>query len=586
MRKLFVFLLVLISALFVFAEEVEWMIADVEGGQRGGTLYLSDTSGPKTLNPYWAQETSSTDIMDWYMGSLLGQDDYGFITEPRLASEFWTETTDNGGMEIYFKLRQGVKWSDGTPLTVEDVVFTFEKVAMVAEMSANGNDTYKDDNGNLPTIEVLDGDVIKFTYENSKLRTAVTTIGFTTIIPQHKFKDVADDPQAFAQTWTIEQLDDIVGTGPFVIADYREGIRVDLERNPHFYAKSKDGVQLPYLDKIIYQIVQNNETEVLKFQAGELDILALSASNYVSMKEKESTSSYSTMIGDLVPGPSFVAFNWNSPVKEQRAWFRDVNFRRAVSYALDRQTIVDNQLNGLGAAVYTDQTEGMKYYDKEFIDSLGYRYSLARARRELQQGGFTWDSEGNLIGPNGNPVEFELTTNVSTTVWVEIGNILSDSLSKLGIKVNFRPIQFNTLVSDLMSANYQAVIIRLSGDTPDPNDGWNTWQLNGGLHFWNYSPEYLAQNNPGLLDPEDYYLPEFEKRNDAIFRTQKVTLDDEKLTEMFTEWNNNLAEYQPLIYTFAQNILVAVQDDLHLMIDTPRPFVGTLHRPWGVWKEQ
>lgn len=586
MKKLLIVLTVLMSFLMVFSEEIEWMIADVEGGQKGGTLYLSTTTGPKTLNPYWSQESSSNDIMDWYMGSLLGQDDYGFITEPRLASDYWTKTTDKGGMEIYFKLRKGVKWSDGTPLTLEDVLFTFEKVAMVPEMTINGNDYLKDDKGNLPVIEVLDDSTIKFTYEESVLRLAVSNIGSTIIIPKHKFESVADDPQAFAQTWTVEQIDDIVGTGPFVISDYKEGIRIELTRNPSFYAKSKDGVQLPYLDKIVYQIVQNNETEVLKFQAGELDLLSLSASNYVMMKEKESTSSYHTIVGGLVPGPSFITFNWNSPVKEQREWFRNVHFRRAVSFALDRQTIVDNQMNGLGAATYSDQTEGSKYYDKEFIDSLGYRYSLASARRELQEGGFSWDNEGNLIDSNGNKVAFELATNVSTTVWVEVGNILTDSLGKLGIKVNFRPIQFNTLVSDLMSGNYQAVIIRLVGDTPDPNDGWNTWQLDGGLHFWNYSPEYLAEANPGLLNEEDYYLPDFEKRIDEIFRVQRTTLDDEKLTELFTEWNNLIAEYQPLIYTTAQNILVAIQDDLHLMIDTPKPFVGTLHRPWGVWKEQ
>lgn len=586
MKKLLVVLTVLLSVLFVFAEEVEWMIADVEGGQKGGTLYLSDTSGPKTLNPYWAQESSSTDIMDWYMGSLLGQDDYGFITEPRIASDYWTKKTDNGGMEVFFKLRKGVKWSDGTPLTMEDILFTFEKIAMVSEMTVNGNDFLKDAEGNLPVIEVIDDYTIKFTYENSVLRLAVSNIGSTTILPKHKFEDVADDPEAFAQTWTVEQIDDIVGTGPFVISDYKEGIKVELNRNPYFYAKSKDGVQLPYLDKIVYQIVQNNETEVLKFQSGELDLLSLTAANFVSMKEKEANSSYHTIIGGLVPGPSFVTFNWNSPVEEQRVWFRNLHFRKAVSYALDRQTLVDNQMNGLGVAAFSPQLPGSKYYDKEFINSLGYRYSLAYAKRELQEGGFTWNNEGKLLGPNGNIVSFELTTNVSTTGWVEVGNILTDSLSKLGIDVNFRPIQFNTLVSDLMAGNYQSVIIRLVGDTPDPNDGWNTWQLDGGLHFWNYSPEYLAEANPGLLDEEDYYVPDFEKRIDEIFRVQKVTLDDEKLTELFTEWNNLVAANLPLIYTTAQNILIAVQDDLHLMIDTPRPFVGTLHRSWGVWKEQ
>lgn len=584
MKKVLVFTFILMSFLLTFSEDIEWMITDVEGGQQGGTLFLSETTGPKILNPYWSQDRNSTDFMNYYLNGLLQQDEYGFNVAPDLATKYWTNINDEGKMEIYFKIRKGVKWSDGVPFTIEDVLFTFENIVYKSNMLANGNDSFKDNEGNLPEMEVVEEDTVKFTY-NMPIRNAVSNISGYAILPKHKFIDKVSDPEIFAQTWTIEQIDDIVGTGPFVIKEYREGVRVILEKNPYFYAKSKDGVQLPYLDSILVQIVQNNETEVLKFQAGELDLLGISAANYVSLKERESEESYHTLIGELNPGPSFISFNWNSPKKEQREWFRNVHFRKAVSFALDRDTIVDNQMNGLGGALYTNQAEGSKFYDKEYLDSLRYRYSLSLAKRELQKGGFTWNSEGELLGPKGNIVAFDLTTNVSTTIWVEIGNILADSLKKLGMNVNFRPVQFNTLVSNLLSANFESVIIRISGNTPDPGTGWNTWQTNGGLHFWNYSPEYLAENNPGLLEESDYYLPEWEKRNDEIFRLQKITLDDDKLTDMMTEWNNNTADYMPLIYTVAQNRLIAVQDDVHLMIDTPRPFVDNVWRSYGIWKE-
>ena len=583
MRKLLTVLTVLILSLTVFS--VDWMVEDVEG-ERGGSLYLSTTTGPKTLNPYWFSDQNSDDFISLFAGMLLSQDANGYFRNPYLAKDYKEEITDEGKMEITFMLREGIQWTDGEEFNAEDVVFSFDKLAFVANMSYNGNNSYMDSSDNLPEVVKVDDYTVKFIYEEP-LRTVTSSIGSTYILPEHVFSDIVGDPETFAQTWTVEQINDIVGIGPYIIEDYREGVRVILKRNPNFFAKDTNGTQLPYLDQIVYQIVQNNETEVLKFQAGELDLLALSASNYVSMKEKESESDYTTVIGDLVPGPSTIGFNWNSPIKEQRVWFRNENFRRAVSFALDRQTIVDNQLNGLGAAVYTDQVPGSIYYDEEYMDSLNYRYSLGTARRELQKGGFTWDSEGNLIGPEGNPVEFDLTTNVSTTVWVEIGNILSDSLSKLGMKVNFRPLQFNTLVTELSSGEYQSMIIRFSGDSPDPHSGWNMWQLDEAWHYWNYSPETLAEKgNPDLLKPENYYVPDFEKRIHEIYQLEKVTIDEEKVKDLFTEMNNLIAKHQPLIYTFAQNILIARRDNLHLMTEKPKPYVGTLWRIWGVYKDQ
>jgi peptide/nickel transport system substrate-binding protein len=113
------------------------------------------------------------------------------------------------------------------------------------------------------------------------------------------------------------------------------------------------------------------------------------------------------------------------------------------------------------------------------------------------------------------------------------------------------------------------------------------WQLDEAWHFCNFSPEALAEKgNADLLDPEDYYVPDFEKRIDEIYQLEKVTLDEDKVKDLFTEMNNLIAKHQPLIYTFAQNILIAKSNDLHLMIDEPKPYVGTLWRIWGVWKEQ
>jgi peptide/nickel transport system substrate-binding protein len=236
-------------------------------------------------------------------------------------------------------------------------------------------------------------------------------------------------------------------------------------------------------------------------------------------------------------------------------------------------------MNGLGEPMYGPRSRSSAYYNPE-IENLGFRYSLAMARRELQEGGFSWNSNGELIDSEGNVVKFDLSTNSGNNTREEIGNILVDSLSKLGIEVNFRPVQFNTLVGQLYSEDWDAIIIGLSGGD-DPAWGSNVWALDGGLHFWNWSPEVQD-----WVDPNDYYVSDAERRIDEIMRTNKSVFDEQKLQEMWDEWQMLIAENQIVVYTVSQNVLYAFVDELHIYNPDPNPLAGVLWRPWGIWKEQ
>jgi len=578
MKKLLVLTLVLMTSLFIFA--TDWLIEDVEGGQKGGTLFLSTTSGPKTLNEYWAQETSSTDISDYFRDTLLHTNSKAQWTEPGLAKKFWMEETADGGTAYHFVVREGLKWSDGTPFTIDDIVFTWNNVIVPDGMQADGNDVYQDEQGNLPVLTV-NGNELTFTYP-TKFRFGFESLGGQfAILPEHKFKDKVSDPDTFAQTWTVEQIDDVVGLGAFVVTDYVEGVRVVLERNPYYYGKSKDGVQLPYLDKIVYQIVQDMNTERLKFEAGEIDIFedGLTAENFPSIRAQAAEKGWKTIIGGPSNNSQFVAFNFNAADPIHREWFRNVHFRKAVTYAFDKQSIIDTLMNGLGEPMWGPRSRSSAYYNPK-LEDLGYRYSLAMARRELQQGGFDWDNTGNLIDSEGNVVTFSLSTNSGNNTREEIGNILVDSLSKLGVEVKFRPVQFNTLVGQLYSADWDAIILGLSGGD-DPAWSSNVWALDGGLHFWNWSPEVQD-----WVNPDEYYVSDAERRIDEIMKTNKSIFDQKKLQDLRDEWQMLIAENQILVYTVSQNYLLALKDSVHIYNPEPSTLAGALWRPWGIWKEQ
>lgn len=576
MKKLLLIVLAIVTVLTVFGEP-EWLIENVQGGKRGGILYLSATSGPKTYNPFWSQERTSSDIIDYFTDTLLHLNYTGMADRPGLASKFWNEETKEGVI-YYFTLRKGLQWSDGKPLTIDDVIFSFE-MAFDSKMSANGNGSFLDANNELPKMEKVGTDTVKFTYK-TKYRTGFLQLGGQYIIPKHIFSPAAGDPEKFAQIWTIEQTSKLVGVGPFLVKEYKDGVRIVLERNPNYYVKSKDGVQLPYLDQIVYIIVPDTNTQRLKFEAGDFEVYGVPAESFPAIKALSKEKGWTTIVGSPNPGPSFVAFNFNAPDVKKRAWFRNVNFRKAVSYSINRKALIDNNFNGYGEETFGPEVSSSPYYNTE-VDKMGYKYSLTTAKKLLEQGGFVYKGK-DLYDKEGNRVEFDLSTNVSTAFWVDVGNILAESLSKLGIKVNFRPIDFNTLVTHITSdGKWDCVVLRVSGDGADPASGWNTWQLDGGLHFWNASPDVFD-----FVDKADYVVPESEKRLDEIFRLQAVTIDQNELDKLFKEYQKIVAENQILIHTVAQNYLVAFKSTVHIFNPKPAPLAkGVLWAPWAIWKD-
>jgi peptide/nickel transport system substrate-binding protein len=584
MRKFLVFLLVMLTAVSLVAQ-TEYYVQDVSGGTKGGTLFLQTTSGPRTYNYAWSQESSTSDITAFFMESLMQTTNRGQWADIGLAKEYWFEENEMGGTSYYFRLREGVKWSDGTPFTVEDVMFSWENIWSIAEMTANGNDGYKTTNGNLPTARLVDSNTIAFDYPEV-FRNGFNYIGGAMqIYPKHVFQDrVKDadgnpDPEKFAQTWTLDQIDQIVALGAFIPTSYQEGVRIVLERNPNFWHVDKDGVQLPYLDRVEYAIIPDLNTGRLRFEAGQADLIAPTPENFPSLRAQADEKGWDTIIGGPVNSSQFIAFNFNAADPVKRQWFRDVNFRMAVAYAFDRDSVIDNIYQGLGEAMYGPRSRSSAYYNAE-IEKIGIRYSLIQARRTLQAGGYTWQG-GKLHDSNGNKVTFTLITNAGNNVREEIGNVLVDSLNRLGMEVIFRPVQFNALVADLYTDKWDSLILGLTGGD-DPGFGTNTWTLDGGLHFWNWSPErydWVAEQN-------DYYVSDAERRIDEILRVSQSIIDPDELQKLWDEWQMLIVENQILIHTVSQNYLIVYNNKLNFANPAPNPLAGVLWRPAGISKAQ
>ena len=574
MKKLLVLLVVLIAAGLLFAAP-EYQVEETFNGKPGGTFYYWGLGDPKTFNYDWAQETSSSDPLGFTLATLIEADEGGMPSLPGLAKNWWFS---DDGLTFFVQIREGLQWSDGAPFTMDDVYWTFVDLSFVPENTANGNGSYLDSNDQLPVVEIVDETTISFTWTVPQV-TALRQIGFRPIMPKHILEEVVANG-TYPEFWTIADFDKLVGMGPFVIADYVEGVRIVFERNPYYWKVDANGVQLPYFDKLNYELLADQNTSLLRFEAGEIDLYGPTAEQFPRLAEMAAEKGWITGVGGPALGSQFVTFNFNSTDPVKREWFRNDGFRRAFVYAMDRDAIIESLYNGLGSPLYGPVSPSSGFYNPE-IEEFAYKYSITRARLELRRGGFNWLPDGTCVDANGNPVEFELITNAGNVVREAISNIIVDGAAKLGIKVNFRPIDFNTVVARLTDATYESVVIGLTGSV-DPGTGWNVYRLDGGLHFWNYPPDY----NPDDHITEDIYvLPDWEKRVDEIYRLQTSAVVDQDRYDLFAEFQVLFAEYQPVVFTMAQNFLYVYKNNIKMPVEKLTPATGLLFQLEGWWKE-
>ncbi|PNE22633.1 ABC transporter substrate-binding protein [Mesotoga sp. Brook.08.YT.4.2.5.1] len=574
MKKLLVLLVVLIAVGILFAAP-EYHVEETWNGKPGGTFYYWGLGDPKTFNYDWAQETSSTDPLGFILATLIEADEGGMPSLPGLAKDWWFS---DDGLTFFVQIREGIQWSDGAPFTLDDVYWTFVNVSFVPENTANGNGSYLDSNDQLPVVEIVDDTTISFTWTVPQV-TALRQIGFRPIMPKHVLEEVVANG-TYPEFWTIADFDKLVGMGPFVITDYIEGVRIVFERNPYYWKVDGNGVRLPYFDKLNYELLADQNTSLLRFEAGQIDLYGPTAEQFPRLAEMAADKGWITGVGGPALGSQFITFNFNNPDPVKREWFRNDGFRRAFVYAMDRDAIIESLYNGLGSPLYGPVSPSSGFYYPE-IEKFDYKYSITRARLQLRRGGFDWLPDGTCVDANGNPIEFELTTNAGNVVREAISNIIVDGAAKLGIKVNFRPIDFNTVVSRLTDATYDAVVIGLTGSV-DPGTGWNVYRLDGGLHFWNYPPDY----NPDDHITEDMYiLPDWEKRVDEIYRLQTSAVDPQDRYDLFAEFQMLFAEYQPLVFTIAQNFLYVYKNNIKMPVEKLTPATGLLFQLEGWWKE-
>jgi peptide/nickel transport system substrate-binding protein len=537
------------------------LLADCQPGIPGGRLVLSTFADPKTFNPITANEDSSLEIYRLMFTPLLGSDPITQNVEPGLA-ESWTNSPD--GKTWTFKLRKNLRWSDGQPITADDVVFTFNNLIYNTNINPVWADLERVDGKNF-TVTKIDDLTIQAVTPDIYAPFLESFGAGVLVMPKHVLeKSVADNSflSAYGVNWKPE---DIVGSGPFVLKEFKSAQYTLLARNPYFFEVDSNGQRLPYFDNIIYSVVPDWNTMSLRMLHGDSD-----ADDFVKPDEYDTFKAAEAggKIKLLEPGigleTAFFLFNENTNTNPKTGqpyvdpkklkWFRNTKFRQACAYAIDRDAIIKAVYSGRSTPNYGFVTTGNKKWFNP--NTPKYPHDPAKALALLKEIGIEKrNGDGFLTDADGNKIEFTFNTNTGNGPREKTALLIAADLGKLGMHVVFQPIEFNTMIDRLDNSYDFDCVLMAEGGSADPAFSMNLLKSSGFTHQW-----FPRQKSPSTG---------WEARIDYLMDAQLKTLDFAERKKDFDEVQEIIGEQQPMIFTVVPVIYAAARTDLGNVRPTP-----------------
>ena len=547
-------------------------VSRAEPGRSGGQLVVAARAEPRTLNPVIAVDGPSKDVVRLTMADLVHINRWTQQPEPALAKS-WTVSPD--GLRYTLALRQGLRFSDGDPFDADDVLFSFQ--VYLDPKVASPNRDFLIIEGQPIAVRKLDAYKVEVALAKP-YAAADRLFDSIAILPRHLLEQPYKEGR-FGEVWGLAaRAADIAGLGPFRFAEHVAGQRLVLERNPHYWKVDREGKQLPYLDRLMFVFVPNEDAQAVRLQSGEADVVTrISAANY-DVLSKMPNRGYELFDAGTSLEYAFVFFNLNDvdpkalpAVARKQAWFRRLPFRQAVSQAIDRDGIVRLVYRGRATPLWGHVPPGNRLW----VDSSLPRpsRSVERARTLLRNAGFNWNSDGGLIDEQGQPVEFTLVTNSGNVQRGQIATIIQDDLKQLGMRIGIVTLELRALLDRLLNlSDYDACVLSLGGGDADPNAELNVWLSNGPMHLW-----HVRQSQPATT---------WEAEIDSLMRRQLTVLDSGERKRLYERVQRLVADNLPIVPLVSPNVLVGARKGLGNF----RPTVLDPHALWNVeelfWRER
>jgi peptide/nickel transport system substrate-binding protein len=491
--------------------------------QNGGELHLNLHSEPKTFNPLLVADDASETIRYLTGGVLIRVNRQTQELQPELAQS-WNVSKD--GKSITFIVRDHLYFSDGTPFSAEDVAYTMRQLMD-------------------PTLHSPTGDA--FRSSPGIIRTSIVTSKQVTITfpaPVGGLERLFDQVAIMSSRSPNREK---VVLGPFYLADYKPGAYILLNRNPNYWKTDEAGHHLPYLSAVRLSIQPNRDIEVLEFERRNIDLInsldsqyynRLATGRYWVLHDAGSSLDSEQMWFNQVGAAPIPVY--------KRAWFRSINFRRAISYAINRDDLCRVVYELHAHPAVGPVSPANKFWFN--VKLRPYPHDLAVARHLLEEEGFYWQ-HSSLRDHDGHPVEFSIITNSGNKQREQMAAMIQQDLGDLGITVRVVTLDFPSLIDRItQSFNYEAALLGLVNDDLDPNSQMNVWLSSADNHQW----------NPRQKSPETTW----EARVDKLMRAQASTIDASTRKAAFDEVQEIVWQQLPFIYLVNKDALSVVSESV------------------------
>lgn len=509
---------------------------------QGGSYTIAILTEPSSLHPLSSSDAYTSAVLGYINEGLLNQNVDTYEWEPALA-ESWEISKDK--KEFTFKLRENLKWSDGKPITVEDVKFSFDAVKD-PKYKAISRIPYLE---GISKCEIIDNRTVKFTANNTYFQNFdMVAGGIVTILPAHIYKD----PKAKVNKTPV-------GSGPYLLDKYEKGRRIVLSKNKNWWGWEKAGKDGEYnFDQIIFRFVDSPNVQLEMLKKGDIDYMGLEPEQFVQKTNGPEWGK--TLIKVKTQNEGSKGYNWIG-LNQKNKILADQKVRLALAHLVNRDLMIEKFRYNMA-----EKTAGPGLF-KEYIPSnlKPISYDPKEAVNILRSAGWSDTDKDGILDKviDGKKTNLSIEVLISTDIWTKYLTVIKEDAKKAGFEIKIKNVEWNTFIKLLDEKKFDAITMAWSGGGIqwDPKQIWHSESVKGGSN-------YISYNNPAV---------------DKLIDEARNTWDRKKRADMLKNVNKMIADDVPYIFLFhPSDVVYAHRAEVKKSKDTFKYGVGTSY--W--WKQK
>jgi len=454
------------------------------------SFVVSSIGDARRLNPIIANDSASGTINDQVFSGLVKYDkDIKLIGD---LAERWDVSRD--GRTIIFHLRKGVQWHDGAPFTAEDCLFTYQRL-MDPKVATPYGSSYMD----VAKAEAVDKHTFRVIYKEP-FSPALESWSMG-MIPKHLLEGKDINTDSFNRK--------PVGTGPYKLKEWTAGQKLVLEANERYFEGK------PNIDHYLYRIIPDSSTMFQELLSGGVDMMGLNPLQYLRKSETRRIRENYRKFRYPANAFTYMGYNLKSPL------FADKKVRQALAYAIDRQSIIDGVLMGIGQPC----TGPFSYVSWAYNPKVQpYPYEPDRAKRMLEEAGWKDVNGDGILKKDGRPFHFTILTNQGNGERIRVSEIIQQNFKKVGIDAKIRVMEWQAFLEQIDKRSFDAIILGWSmSRDPDLYDIWHSSKTGKGEY------NFIGYNNPEVdrLLVQGRRVFGVEKRKKIYYRIHEILADEQ-----------------------------------------------------------